>query len=217
MLFIQAASKCVWRVLTEASGALGVMISGAATLAEALGRKAGMPNWVWIAIGAALLFITACKIELELMQERESRRKPKPDMPLREAVERIRGKEHVLGDGETIEIVRAFTRIKERALTGEITVFGAHGIQYLPEGGDVDAVLPRLPIPGDSWNNCSLSLLPFMQQPSCGRIENDDSNDRPHGSGYGYIWLDRKQVESIWPLQGRKLTWRNPLKLEKVA
>jgi hypothetical protein len=68
MLLIQAAMKCAWRVLSEASGAVGVLISLAATFAEAMGWKPPVgPNWMWIAIGAALLFVTACKIELELM------------------------------------------------------------------------------------------------------------------------------------------------------
>jgi hypothetical protein len=213
MLFIQAATKCAWRVLTEASGALGVLISGAGSLAEALGLKAGMPNWVWIAIGAALLFITACKIELELMRERESRRKPEPNMTLEEVVKRIRGKDDIFGpeSSESMEVKRAFTWIEERAKTGAITVFAVKGISYFPDKGNADAYVRRFPVPANEWETHVIDYLAFLDDPK-GRITPySPTEEAKVGSGYAYVWFDRGEINSIWPAPKRKMRWRWPL------
>jgi hypothetical protein len=214
MLFIQAAAKCTWRVLTEASGALGVLISLAGTLAESLGLKTGMPNWVWIAIGSALLFITACKIEMELMREREKNRNPQPTIRLEDVVKRIRGKDDIFGpeNSESSEVLKVLTLIRENAANGSLIIFGSQEARYVkPEHQGM--AISRMAIPKVFWETNAFDYIAFttnrdgITKPT---RKPDDRSDE-----YEYIWLDIQQVDAIWPKPKKRIEWQNPLRFRE--
>src|SRR5262249_34517119 len=144
----RAIIACIKRVISTVSGAAGTASSIVGAISEWIGHAIAVPGWAWLIFCASLLFATACRIEWELMQEKDKNRKPRPDMPLKAVITRIRGKEDIFGfeKSESMEVFRALTRIREHAVTGQLTIFGVRGFKYLPSNFS-DAAVTRLPIP----------------------------------------------------------------------
>jgi hypothetical protein len=175
-----------------------------------------VPGWAILAVGTLLLFIAACQIESELIQEKAKNRKPLPDMPLEAAVKRICGKEDVFGpDDNPTEVLQALKSLAERAAAGAITIFGVKGIQYLPSGPreTVDAVVKRPPIDAKFWETNSIQYLSFYKD-RIGVTENDIGT-KDVGTGYGYLWLDTKQIDALWPAPRKRINWRHPIQFRE--
>jgi hypothetical protein len=204
MLFIQAATKCIWRVASEASGAFGILFTVAGSAAEALGWKAVMPNGGWIAIGAGLLFITACKIEKELMDERNRNSKPVPSVSLQTLVTRLAGGEDRHEEGINRKTLEALKAIRQEGRLGRLAIFGR-----------TDAVeghedhYPLGPVNGDYWETAQISYLDYIQNPKC----KTEAAKNPKPSTYfSDLHFDKFQIEAIWPSpKPRRFTFRNPI------
>ncbi len=211
----KAIWSCIKRVVRSVTGALGTLSTAIGAVSEWLQHPIVVPGWVWITAGAILLFATACRIEWELLKEKAKNRTPRPDMSLEDLVRRVRGKQDVFGPEHPgdIEVLRAFTRIEEHAAAGAITVFGVPGVTHVASFGNPDAVARRVPIPVDAWRTHSLSYTDFLQDKS-GRVDPTDQHQRIVGGGYGNIWFDSRQIDSLWPTSRRRLNWRNPRQVQ---
>jgi hypothetical protein len=216
MGMFRAALSCVYRVLTMGSGALGLVISLTGTILQSVDKSIVFPGWIILALGALLLFITAIRIEWELMQEKEKNRKPRPDMKLEDVVKRIRGKEDIFGpeNAESTQVLDALSRIRESGANGAVTIFGVKGLQYLPNSSSViaDAIVVRLVIPAVFWEKNAISYLGFVKD-RIGVTEDTTTTNQGFGTGYGYLWFDSMQVDSIWPPARVRIAWKNPFSL----
>jgi hypothetical protein len=211
----KAIFTCIKRVIGTLTGFGGTVSSIIGALSEWLKQPIAVPGWAWIVLGSALLFATACRIEWELLQEKDKNRKSEPDMTFEQVIERIRGKKDIFGpeNSESLEVSKAFRSIEERAASGALVIFGSKGIRSLDglQRDTVGAMLKRLPIPADFWSSNSFDYLSFIEDRS-GATTDTTQRDQKFGSGYGNIWLDSKQVNSIWPEPRKRIAWSNPIR-----
>jgi hypothetical protein len=207
----------IWHCCFLVGTRLTTIAGGASTLIGAAQQYlgvSGLPAWFWWALAILLMLATAVRVQWELLQEQDRNRKPEPNMSLEDVVKRIRGKEDVFGPehSESMEVLRAFKLLTERGATGAITIFGSKGVRYVkPEFTDV--ALTRLPIPAEFWQTNTFDYSAFLDDRS-GVTRNET---KPHelGSGYGYIWFDRQQINAIWPPRRRTLDWKNPFRFRE--
>jgi len=198
MLSLQVVIKCAWRVLSEYSGALGALISLAGILLEAFGLKAGTtPNWAIIAIGAALFFVTACKIELELVRERDKNRSPTPSVSLDALTKRLAGEGSPLHvPGLPQKIWDAHSAIRQEGRLGRLSIFGR------PDAvaGNLDHT-PLAPIPADFWEFAQIDYMEYLQDPRCKTEAAKHPGPRTHFSD---LHFDAHQIDAIWPAKKRR-------------
>lgn len=210
----RAVFSCIWRVLSSASGGLGFLISAIGTLLQSADKAIVFPGWAFLAVGALLLFITAIQIEWELLQEKEKRRKPAPTMSLEAVVKRIRGKEDIFGpeNSESAEVLRALTLIRERAANGSLTIFGSREARYVRPEHHATAI-SRMPIPKEFWLDNTIDYIAFTTNRDGITKMVGKPNDR--SNEYEYLWLDKHEVDTIWPPPRRTIRWRAPIEIAK--
>jgi hypothetical protein len=209
MLFIRAATKCVWRVLSDIGGALGALLTIFGIFAEAMEWRIVMPNWGWIALGALLLFITACKIEMELMEECEKNRKPEPNLPLAAVLKRITGFDSVMplsGEqpGKADATANALIEIRQKAVLGKLSVFARRGDRPILAHQDPS---PLLALPVDIWNDHEIYYLALLTD-SRGQIRKQFQRDET--VEYSDVWFDTIQLKEVWPEKRGKISFRSP-------
>src|SRR5580704_3040606 len=203
----------VWKLSAAKFGALFTVIGALQQYANI----ATIPSWVWWLAAILALAATAFQIQWQLLEENDKNRKPRPDMALDSVLKRIRRKDDIFGpqSSESMEVGKAFRRIEEHALTGELVVFGVPGLRYVPEAAKVDAIVKRVPIPRDAWQKHSFDYTALLQDRS-GRIAPDDRHKDGFGTGWAYIWFDEHQIDAIWPRPRKTIDWRNPFRFRDV-
>jgi hypothetical protein len=172
-----------------------------------------VPAWIWWFSAIVILFVSAILLEMSLQKEKEKTRKPQPTIKLEDVVKRIRGKEDIFGqnNSESQEVLRALTLIREKAYNGALTIFGSKEVRYVkPEQHHV--ATSRLVIPREFWEKYQLDYIAFAS--------NRDGITKPIGRPddrsieYEYIWLDRHQVDEIWPPSRKSIDWKNPIRFK---
>jgi hypothetical protein len=192
------------RVVRTASGSFGVLSSIIGTLSQWLGRPLAIPGWAWISIGAFLFFATACRVEWELIKEKEKNRKPQPTKQLEGVVKQIIGKDDIFGpdNAESMQVLQALEAIREKALHGLIDVFGCDSREWRATKPAQWDMLVRHRIPADHWRDNRIDYLEFAND-RFGEVR-----DLPNKTGPTHImlWFDQTQVDSNWP---RKTDWKD--------
>ena len=211
----RAIVACIRRVISSTSGAFGTGTSVMGAISEWTGQPVAVSGWVWLTLGAVLLFVTACRIEWELMQEKDKKRKPQANMNLEDVVKRIRGTDDIFGpnSSESAEVFKALKSLVEHGATGSLTIFGCKDVKCAPANYVDMAMPPRLPIPAEFWRTNSFDYTAFTGD-RIGITRDGTSNDNAIGSGFGYIWFDRAQIDSIWPRPRSKINLRNPFRFK---
>lgn len=177
------------------------------TFSQYLEKQLVVPGWAWTAVGAGLLFWTACRIEWELLAEKDKSRKAEPSMQLEEVVKRIRGKDDIFGreNSESMEVMRALQALREKAQLGLLEVYGRKGWRSVrPAEYDL---IPRVRIPVEYISEHWVSYIEFIDDRR-GELSHD-ANSAP--GEYIDIWFDRAQVEAMWPPRRFHLSFRNPI------
>ena len=73
---LKAIFVCIKRVIGTLTGFGGAVSSFIGAISEWSGHPVAVPGWAWLVLGAVLLFATACKIEWELLREKENKLGP---------------------------------------------------------------------------------------------------------------------------------------------
>ena len=201
----RAIWNCVKRVAATYEGAGGIFSAVFGSLAEFFGARPGLPGWAWLALGALLLFFTACRIEWELLKEKETGKKAEPNMRLEEAVKRIRGKEDIFGpdNSESASVLEALETLREKLLHEHIEAFGCRHEEWRAAHSDLRGMLVRHKIAAHHWEDHNLDYLTFTED-RAGLVV---PIHKPLGEATHYqIWFDADQIDRVWPAPRKKWT-----------
>jgi hypothetical protein len=173
-----------------------------------------VPAWVWWLGAIVILFVSAVFLEMSLQKEKDKNRAPRPNMKLEDVVKRIRGKDDIFGpeNSESAQVLQALTLIRESAHNGALTIFGSKEVRYVkPEHHEF--AISRMAIPPEFWKTYTFDYIAFTS--------NRDGITKPIGRPddrsmeYEYIWLDRDQVDSLWPPPRKRIEWQNPIRFKQ--
>ena len=117
--FMSALGRVASHIISSVIGGITTLIG---LIADLRGQQLIFPTWVWwlIAVGATLY--TAVRIQMQLD---EKSRKPLPEIPLRDLVERIVGSHDLNQEGVAAKIARAHSDIRQKILLGQLSTWGA--------------------------------------------------------------------------------------------
>jgi hypothetical protein len=207
---LKAIWLCIRRVFSTVTGAIGALSSLIGSLSEWLGHQIVVPGWAWLAFGSVLLFATACRIEMELMREKDKNLKPQPTLKLAQVITRITGFVSVMPlsaeqSGKAAATGDALDEIGEKANLGLLNVFGRTGRVLLQHQRSSPLGL----IPQDHWERYGIDYLELLTDErgiTKGMISASDN------IGFTDLWFDAEQVDAIWPAKKRpKFVWRMPI------
>jgi hypothetical protein len=196
-------------VAGDLSGGFGLLTSVVGILSEIFQQPILVPGWAWLAVGAGLLFMTACRIEWDLLAEKQKNRKPQPNMQLEDAVKHIIGEDEIREE-HGVEVARVLAALREQALLGTLQVFARKGWRSAGLAA-LDSV-PRSIVPAAYFEDHWISSIEFMSDHR-GEI-NYIANSTP--GEYMDVWFDLAQIDAVWPAPRRRITLRNPFKLSEA-
>jgi hypothetical protein len=195
----------VGRKITTLAGAASTAIGGT----QHYFGVTTIPTWIWWLAAIVLMLATAVQVQWELMREKDTNRKPQPNMRLEDVVKRIRGKDDIFGpeNSESGEVFKALTLIREHGAIGSLMIFGSKEIRYIkPEHHDL--AVSRLPIPKEFWEANGFDYIAFLGNRHGITKPTQRPDDR--SNEYEYIWLDKDQVDNVWP-PIKSIEWRSPI------
>jgi hypothetical protein len=132
-------------------------------------------------------------------QPRAKSKKPEPNMRLEDVVKRITGLDRMplAIDAGSDAVTRACTAIRERALLGQITVFG--GINWRTTAPAHYDLMVRDAIPAEFWKGHKIDVIGFLDPGDHYRGFTCDLTGWRSRDDYYGLWFDRNQVEKQWP------------------
>jgi hypothetical protein len=161
---LKAFSTCAALVLRSWSGITGATTALVGALKNVGLEAIPIPAWAWWLAAIILLFYTAVRLQMSLLEEQAKNRNPEPSMRLEDAVKRIRGKDDVFGANDSEdrdrEVMRALTLIRERASSGSLAIFGSKEVRFY-KPADREIALSRMPIPKGFWEAYELDCAAF--------------------------------------------------------
>jgi hypothetical protein len=169
-----------------------------------------VPSWVWWGIAIALLFVTAIRIDMKLL-DAQRRKSPESNMPLQEVVHRITGYSSPSEDGGNAGqiISNAFCTIREFALQGHLAVFARRDVNM----SDLN-LYPRELIPSDFWDTHHIGYIEYMQdrRGAMTRVRVGGEDRR-----YKDLYFDRAQIDARWSAPRLVIDWRSPIRRKEKA
>ena len=153
----------VKRVSSDYSTWAGAVSAIVAWATDHWGWTTPVPSWAWWMLAVILLFVAAVRSEMAAERAREANRKPSPTVSLMDLLPRIRGTVDIFGPqySESGKLADALALIREKAMLGEITVFGkTNWRSATPENYKW---LPRERISPEYWNTHELDYMEFVQ------------------------------------------------------
>src|SRR6266446_6826816 len=126
---LKTACKSIGRVISHWTTLLGGVATFIGILQQTGVIPAILPAWVWWGIAIALILMTALRLDMDLLAERQ-KRAPESNMSLEDVVVRITDIPSTSqNDGKFgARISDAFDTLRELALQGHLAVFGRHNV-----------------------------------------------------------------------------------------
>ncbi len=119
-----------------------------------------------------------------------------PNMPLKEVLKQIRGKENVFEAGDNMETLRALEALRERALHDQMTIFGWSYGEWRRTPPAHWHMLVRQRIPAVQWKSIHIDYQELSTDGLGMTIPLGD----PSQEKYIGLFADRREVDSLWPI-----------------
>jgi hypothetical protein len=199
---------------------VGLLVAAASGLTDwLLGWHIIMPPWAWLVV--AFLGALSMAVRSDWAAFKERNRKPRRDMPLLAAVQRIVGAEEIIVEGKQQQVADALLALRQHAHLNELTVWARRNAitndlaQYLFS-----------PVPSEYWEEFGIDYLPFIkdQRGISRRAHGTPRRDRVLNAVmttmhnveipdtiYRDFWFCSFQVDAIWPPPKARFALRSPI------